>query len=528
MRRAALWSLVTATLAVSTPAFGQARSGFALPHFAPSERGSEWFASESLDMRGHMRPAIGLVVDWAHDPLVLVNADDTLRATLVEDQVVAHAGASLTLFDRLRVGIDVPVALHASGDAFVTSGTTLRSPNGDVRLGGDVRLFGTSGGMFTAAAGAQVFLPTGTREAFMSDGTVRVQPRLLVAGTLGAFAYAAKLGFEYRPAEGTFAHTGLGSTALFSAAAGVRLMHGALIVGPEAFGTTVVSSTEGPFQPRNTPLEVLLGAHYTANVVRVGLAGGPGLTHGYGAPAFRAIASIEWAPRFDAPAPPAAAAPPSDRCATAPASDPVCHPDADGDGIPDAEDACPLVRGPRTSVLATNGCAEKPVVAPVVEVDSDSDGLPDARDACPNAAGKTSSDPQTSGCPVAFVTTGRIRVNGDVAFRAGSAVLEASSSVVLEAVKTVVLEHPELRRIRVEGHTDNDGSVAQNQALSEARAAAVATWLVTHGVEPSRISSTGLGSSKPLVSNDDDEGRRHNRRVEFHIESDSADARPNN
>ena len=64
------------------------------------------------------------------------------------------------------------------------------------------------------------------------------------------------------------------------------------------------------------------------------------------------------------------------------------------------------------------------------------------------------------------------------------------------------------------GHTDNQGGRAYNQRLSEARAAAVLSWLVEHGIQPTRLTSEGRGMDKPVASNDKDAGRALNRRTE--------------
>ena len=64
------------------------------------------------------------------------------------------------------------------------------------------------------------------------------------------------------------------------------------------------------------------------------------------------------------------------------------------------------------------------------------------------------------------------------------------------------------------GHTDNQGGRAYNQRLSEARAAAVLSWLVEHGIQPTRLTSEGRGMDKPVASNDTDAGRALNRRTE--------------
>jgi outer membrane protein OmpA-like peptidoglycan-associated protein len=67
----------------------------------------------------------------------------------------------------------------------------------------------------------------------------------------------------------------------------------------------------------------------------------------------------------------------------------------------------------------------------------------------------------------------------------------------------------------IEGHTDNKGTAELNKRLSNARAAAVADWLVKHGIDRSHLTSQGFGFDRPI---DTDEGRANNRRVEFHIE----------
>src|ERR1700722_12839275 len=77
-------------------------SGFSLDRFNPSERGSEWFALDSLDMRGHLRPAIGLVGELADSPLVIYNADGSVRDKPVQYQLVLDPGAALLLWEGPR------------------------------------------------------------------------------------------------------------------------------------------------------------------------------------------------------------------------------------------------------------------------------------------------------------------------------------------------------------------------------------------------------------------------------------------
>ena len=76
--------------------------------------------------------------------------------------------------------------------------------------------------------------------------------------------------------------------------------------------------------------------------------------------------------------------------------------------------------------------------------------------------------------------------------------------------------NPEVR-IRIIGHTDNIGKDAANQKLSEGRAKAVRDDLIERGVAPERIQSEGRGESQPIDTNDTEEGRQNNRRVEIEI-----------
>jgi outer membrane protein OmpA-like peptidoglycan-associated protein len=71
--------------------------------------------------------------------------------------------------------------------------------------------------------------------------------------------------------------------------------------------------------------------------------------------------------------------------------------------------------------------------------------------------------------------------------------------------------------IKILGHTDNKGTDAYNQGLSERRAASVSSYLKDHGISSSRVSTKGMGENDPIASNDTEEGRSQNRRVEFVI-----------
>lgn len=102
----------------------------------------------------------------------------------------------------------------------------------------------------------------------------------------------------------------------------------------------------------------------------------------------------------------------------------------------------------------------------------------------------------------------------NVFFSTGSAELREASAGELNRLKRLLEENPELR-IRINGHTDDVGSEADNLALSTARARAVHDYLIDQGIEPERLQYKGFGESQPVAGNDTPEGRALNRRTEF-------------
>ena len=102
-----------------------------------------------------------------------------------------------------------------------------------------------------------------------------------------------------------------------------------------------------------------------------------------------------------------------------------------------------------------------------------------------------------------------------VFFETDSSRLLPDAELLLQKLSSAV-SRPELAgfRFSIEGHTDDVGTDAYNQGLSERRAAAVEAFLVAQGVSSSKLRAVGRGETSPAVANDGDEGRRRNRRVE--------------
>lgn len=109
--------------------------------------------------------------------------------------------------------------------------------------------------------------------------------------------------------------------------------------------------------------------------------------------------------------------------------------------------------------------------------------------------------------------SGHVAVYG-IHFDTGKAAILPDSEATLKQILDLLEQNPDLK-LRIEGHTDNQGVAAANQTLSEKRAQAVLGWLVANGVDISRLSAKGFGQTKPIADNSTEEGRAKNRRVEL-------------
>ncbi len=559
------WMLLLVVFAASLPrpALAQSNEGIALNRYEPSERGSDWFQGESLDLRGEGRWSVGAVGDWAFKPLVVYDGNGDVVQAIIKHQAFVHLGASVVLWDRVRFGLNLPILAYQDGSNARVNGVTYTAADGaalgDVRLGADVCLFGEYGDPATMALGAQFHLPTGSRDSFTSDGKVRITPRALLAGDVANFAYSARVSSALRTQTDNFAGEPFGADLQFGASAGLRFSDDEWLVGPELWGSTVVSdSGDGAFEKRTTPFEGVLGVHYFSGPWRFGAGFGPGMTRGLGAPKVRSLVSVEWSEEVEQPLPPSdtdgdGIYDEDDACpdlAGEPNEDPSKHgcppppppQDTDGDGIFDEDDACVETPGEANDDPKLNGCppadtdgdgildeddacATEPGIASSDPAkhgcpppqDTDGDGIFDEDDACPKEAGKPNEDPKQHGCPRAQITGKQIIILDRIEFDTGKATIRSDSTPILEAVRQILEENKQIEQLRVEGHTDNRGSAQLNARLSAERAAAVVEWLVEHGIDRSRLVSAGFGPQRPMETNDTEEGRQANRRVEFHI-----------
>jgi outer membrane protein OmpA-like peptidoglycan-associated protein len=183
--------------------------------------------------------------------------------------------------------------------------------------------------------------------------------------------------------------------------------------------------------------------------------------------------------------------------------------DTDGDGVKDNLDKCPKEKGPKEN----NGCPWG---------DRDGDGIKDNEDKCPDKAGPPDSG-QGKGCPRKFklVKINRekkiIEIKQKIHFATARARIMPDSFGLMNQVAQAIRESTDIKKVRIEGHTDSRGSDAYNQKLSERRANAVKKYLLRKKVPADRLEAVGRGETKPVAPNSTAKGREANRRVEFII-----------
>jgi outer membrane protein OmpA-like peptidoglycan-associated protein len=206
-------------------------------------------------------------------------------------------------------------------------------------------------------------------------------------------------------------------------------------------------------------------------------------------------------------------------------------PDSDKDSIPDLDDACPDIAGP----VKYNGCPDKdgdyvldkddgcPEVAGIIEnkgcpwPDTDNDGVIDKEDSCVTVAG----DVKFKGCPPPIKAAERKIIEkafSSLEFATGKDIIKPKSLPSLNDLAKLLIKHETEWKLKLAGHTDNEGNAEANMLLSEKRSKAVKDYLIKKGVKEAEIIAEWFGQTKPIADNATAKGRQQNRRVEMKIE----------
>jgi outer membrane protein OmpA-like peptidoglycan-associated protein len=553
MRRHAfrLGALALGTLAfLSASSANRARAdGIDLNRYAAAETVFDGFALSRPDDLGDGRFGINLHLDYANDPLVLElrsGSSGSELASVVSDELVAHMNLALGLWSRLIVFGGVDAILLMKGDEYVDPATdaTTRTADGtglgDGRLGGRVRLAGEREDLASIALQLTLTLPLGgavaTNQNYSGEESATFLPELLFELRPGPVRLTLNLGSRLRKDADLDGAGALKDELVYGLGATIPLASDVVDLHLEGYGSTSFAD----FGDREaTPFEGLGGFKvWPDKHWALGIAAGTGIVRGVGSPDFRIVGSFGWATPEEEEAPPPKAkrrAPkptPTDRdgdglldkndkCPDEAEDDDDYQdndgcpdPDNDADGVVDDDDKCPMDPEDKDEFADDDGCPDR---------DNDHDGVLDDDDKCPVVPGPKSEQ----GCPGRVrVEKGMIVILERVEFAVNKDIILEKSEPLLSEVRDTIAANPQIKLIRVEGHTDDRGKDAYNMDLSSRRARSVARWLRDHGVEEDRLEAYGCGETNPIESNDDEAGRQTNRRVEFHIIDPAPDGGP--
>jgi len=293
--------------AISSAAHGQQQaSGYSSERLYLSAPGAGWITADSLDTHGGLGGAMALTFGYSRNPVRAT--DGTTSLSVVSRQSFLGIGAAVS-YDRFRFSLQLDSPSFVRGDSGTIGQTSFTGPSvdwgsapdviSDTRLGVEVRLVGEAHSAFRFGAGAQLYIPFGSRADYASDGTFRGTVRALVAGDAGLCSYAGHLGIHLRPLnDAATPDAPRGSELLFGVAAGPSVALGGtwkVTGGPELEGASTLSSL---FGAGTTAVEGLLSARLEVVradglPIRIKLGAGAGLHHRFGAPEWRMVIGVE-------------------------------------------------------------------------------------------------------------------------------------------------------------------------------------------------------------------------------------------
>jgi outer membrane protein OmpA-like peptidoglycan-associated protein len=559
-RRNAAPALLAATAVLAVPAAASAQPddvsrSFQLERFQPQPGRADVLGVQSARVGEHLAFSARLFADYAHQPLRLVSTvDDRFQHIMVSNQSHFTLTAALALKERFELGLSVPVLLHQAteGAALVDSrlgGRVSSAAFSELRLSTKAVLVRAEN--YGLALSLPVTLPTAPADSYVGGSSLTFNPTVVgeLAGPRGSRVMLNAGLLLERSRQ--FLNLHLGPAFTYGVGGKVDLVPRWNL----AFLSTL-SGQVGLSQPsaETSPLELLLALRWGfIRDMEMTLGAGPGLTNGYGTPRYRLLAALSYVPGARStparPAPVAHPVPPPPPTTPAPPPMPAPPP------LVARDDETRVQAGQSVSLnVLGNDEGQRGEALRLVEVTSATGGqvelAPDgtvhytAREGFSGReeltyrvvgeGGRVATGtlvvnveapppppppaPAPSPAPAAVVVEkGKIRALDKVLFATNKDEVLPESLHILDDVFHLMSTDATIRKVRIEAHTDNKGSAAYNQDLSERRAKWVREYLVKKGIDPVRLDSKGFGPSRPIDTNDTPEGRGNNRRVEFVI-----------
>ena len=498
----------------------------------------------------------GLWLNYANDPLVAVR--NGVEVGKIQPGVLGvDLTASIAFLNRLQLGVVLPATGYQwlNLESGVYSDPSRLALN-DVRVDLKLQLLNPDRSAIGLALEPRFWLPTGSSET-LTGGQFNAGGALVIDKRVGRGWIGGNLLYRYRPALQSAIGLEIDDELLYRL--GVVIPMGqSFLVGDLWGGAGAARLSDG--QVGTKPLELMLGiSRSLKRGATVTFGASTGLVAGYGVPDFRLLASVVLGSRVqdrdgdgieDR----------IDRCPDVPEDKdgiddldgcPEIEPDGDrdGDGILDSKDKCPDEPEDKDGFEDLDGCPDpdndqdrildKDDKCPIdpedkdgfedldgcPELDNDQDGFLDTKDKCPNIAETFNKFEDDDGCPDVLVAEptkikvveGKLMLLQKIYFEFDKDVIMPQSYQILNAAAQVFKDNPDLR-VRIEGHTDAMGTDEYNQSLSQRRADSVRNYMIERGgLSPSRFEAVGYGESRSLETNDTEEGRALNRRIEWII-----------
>lgn len=452
---------------------------------------------------------------YGRNPLMRISENGSVEEVVVSYLTTLEANVAIGLHERLEAGFSLPYGFSSGNNP--KFGVDDGSGIGDFRLYTKILLIKPKKARdgFGVAFNLNNQLPTGEAGRNTSQRRFSSNNHLVFEYLQAKWRASINAGYRFVPSNEEASELVSSSGLTWGVGVGYQFTKG-------------LEAISEVFQYRmdfnRTPMEALVALRMKdeKSPLSVTLGGGTGIGGDYASVEFRVLGSVTWQPSSSTPT---AAINDQDfdfipdhrdQCPTEPEDrdqyldiDGCPDPDNDNDGILDLKDRC--INDPEDidQFEDEDGCPE---------LDNDRDGIRDDKDQCPLKPETINQYNDADGCPDQMLGDGQlIVVSEKIFFKNNESVILRKSYPVLEQVALLMKRYPEIRLMRIEGHTDNKGRSKKNQALSEARAESVKLHLISLGVEMSRLQSIGYGDTQPIEINTTVQGRSLNRRVDFRI-----------